>query len=79
MNELLDRTVRTEECVTNKIPANTLRETEYRLDEFRATNGAHIEIYRVHEKLCGPVFENVSISRIHFVVEDIRCFIPLSF
>jgi hypothetical protein len=45
LKELRDRTIRTAECVTNEMLANTSPETEYRLYVCCATNGAHIEIY----------------------------------
>jgi hypothetical protein len=44
VNELRDRTVRAAECVTNEMSASTWRETEYRLDVCRVTDGAHIKI-----------------------------------
>jgi hypothetical protein len=52
VNELLDRTVRAAECVTNEIFVSTWRETEYRLDACRAINCAHIEMYWAHKELC---------------------------
>jgi len=45
VNELRDRISRAAECVTNEMFASTWRETEYRLDVCRATNGGHIEIF----------------------------------
>jgi hypothetical protein len=45
VNELRDRIVRAAECVTNEVLASKWRQTEYRLDVCRATNGAHIELY----------------------------------
>jgi hypothetical protein len=38
-------TVRVIEFVTNEMLAITWRDNEYGLDVYRATNGAHIEIY----------------------------------
>jgi hypothetical protein len=52
MNELRDRTVRAAERISNEMFPSTWWETEYRLDVCRASNGAHTEIYRAHEKLC---------------------------
>jgi len=42
----------------------------------RATNGAHIEIYWAHKEVYEvQCFENVSASPVHFIVEDIYCFV----
>jgi len=43
LTELCDRIVRAAECVTIETFANTWRETEYRLDVCRATNGTQTE------------------------------------
>jgi len=40
VSELSDRIVRAVEGVTNEMVATIWRETEYRLDVYRATNGA---------------------------------------
>jgi hypothetical protein len=45
VNELRDRIVRAAKCVTNEMLTSMWRETEYRLDVCRTTNGAHIDIY----------------------------------
>jgi hypothetical protein len=45
VSELHYRIVRTAEFVTSEMLASTWRETEYRLDVCRATNGGHIEIF----------------------------------
>jgi len=47
-----DRTIRAAERFTNEMLASTWRETEYRLDMFRATKGAHTEIHRARKELC---------------------------
>jgi len=45
VNELSDGIVRAAEYVTNETLASTWRQTEYRLDVYRANNGAHTDIY----------------------------------
>jgi hypothetical protein len=44
VNELRDRIVRAAECVTKEMHVSTWRETEYRLDMCRATNGAILRL-----------------------------------
>jgi hypothetical protein len=43
--ELRARMINIAVPVTPKVLENTWRETEYRLDNLRATNGAHIKMY----------------------------------
>jgi len=50
MNEFRNRIAKAAECITNEMFASTWRETEYRLDVRRVTNGAHAEICRAHQK-----------------------------
>jgi hypothetical protein len=44
-NEMCDRNTRAAQSITNEMLVSTWRETEYRLDVCRDTNGAHIEMY----------------------------------
>jgi hypothetical protein len=53
VNELHDTNVRAAECVTNEILISTCRESEFRLDVCRASNGAHIQNYWAHRELYG--------------------------
>jgi len=72
VNELHYRIIRAAECVTNEMLTSTWQETEYDLDVCHATNSAHSELYWAH-KLC----ENITVSPIQFMVEDIWRFILL--
>jgi hypothetical protein len=56
------------ECIISEMLASTWRETEYCLNVCHATSGA---VLRYTEHVRGPVFENVSVSTIHFMVEDV--------
>jgi len=50
--KMLYRIITAAECLTNEMLVSTWRETEYRLDVYCATLGAHSDIYWIHEKLC---------------------------
>jgi hypothetical protein len=52
-NEPHDKIVRAAECVTNEMLFNTWQENQYHPDMCHITNGAHIETYSTHKKLCG--------------------------
>jgi hypothetical protein len=49
VKEWRGRIITAEECVANEMLVSTWRETEYRLDVCRATNGVHIDIYGVYK------------------------------
>jgi hypothetical protein len=48
--ELRDTIVRTTDSVTNEMLVQTWTETQYHLDVCNATNGAHTDIYKAHDK-----------------------------
>jgi len=81
MNEFRDRIVRVAEFVTNAMLASTWRETEYRLDMCRATNGAiltsteHIRNFVVR----SSAFKCLEVSNtLHGSRYTMFCFVLLS-
>jgi hypothetical protein len=59
VNELCDWKVRAPECITNEMLANIWWESEYCLGN------------SIWKTLWGPLFEDVSVSAINLMVEDI--------
>jgi len=47
VNKRRDKIFRAADYITNEMLTSTLREIEYRLDVFHATNGVHTEISEI--------------------------------
>lgn len=59
--QLRQRIVEALASVTPAMLLNTEKETEYRLNMARATNGAHKELYLVSKKLQKIIFNNMQV------------------